>query len=148
VARWQGREIDAFSRPGDAEARAFARTLGAVWPGGSDQAPPQPLDAAIVFAPVGAPVPAALRMVEKGGRVVCAGIHMSDIPRLSYRILWGERAVLSVANLTRRDGKEFLRIAPQVPVRTAVATVPLVDANRALKQLREGKVRGAMVLVP
>jgi propanol-preferring alcohol dehydrogenase len=148
VARWQGREVYAFSRPGDLPAQAFARSLGAVWAGGSDQAPPQPLEAAIIFAPVGALVPAALRAVEKGGRVVCAGIHMSDIPSFPYEILWGERAVLSVANLTRRDGEEFLRIAPQVPVRTEVEVLPLARANEALRRLREGELQGAAVLVP
>jgi alcohol dehydrogenase, propanol-preferring len=148
VARWQGREIYAFSRPGDAAAQAFARDLGAAWAGGSDQPPPEPLDAAIIFAPVGALVPAALRAVERGGRVVCAGIHMSDIPAFPYEILWGERAVLSVANLTRRDGEEFLRIAPQVPVRTETETLPLERANEALAKVRGGKVRGAVVLVP
>jgi propanol-preferring alcohol dehydrogenase len=148
VARWQGREVYAFSRPGDTSAQSFARSLGAVWAGGSDEATPQPLDAAIIFAPVGALVPAALRAVEKGGRVVCAGIHMSDIPSFPYEILWGERAVLSVANLTRRDGEEFLRIAPQVPVRTEIETLPLSAANDALKRLREGRLQGAAVLVP
>jgi propanol-preferring alcohol dehydrogenase len=148
VARWQGREVYAFSRPGDTSAQSFARSLGALWAGGSDEATPQPLDAAIIFAPVGALVPAALRAVEKGGRVVCAGIHMSDIPSFPYEILWGERAVLSVANLTRRDGEEFLRIAPQVPVRTEIETLPLSAANDALKRLREGRLQGAAVLVP
>jgi propanol-preferring alcohol dehydrogenase len=148
VARWQGREIYAFSRPGDLPAQAFARSLGAAWAGGSDQVPPQPLDAAIIFAPVGALVPAALRAVEKGGRVVCAGIHMSDIPGFPYEILWGERAVLSVANLTRRDGEEFLRIAPQVPVRSEIEIMPLAAANEALRRLRAGELQGAAVLVP
>jgi propanol-preferring alcohol dehydrogenase len=148
VARWQGREIYAFSRPGDLPAQAFARSLGAAWAGGSDQVPPQPLDAAIIFAPVGALVPAALRAVEKGGRVVCAGIHMSDIPGFPYEILWGERAVLSVANLTRRDGEEFLRIAPQVPVRSEIEIMPLAAANEALRRLRAGDLQGAAVLVP
>jgi propanol-preferring alcohol dehydrogenase len=148
VARWQGREVFAFSRPGDMQAQAFARELGATWSGGSDQAPPELLDAAIIFAPVGALVPCALRMVERGGRVVCAGIHMSEIPAFPYDILWGERAVLSVANLTRRDGEEFLRLAPQVPVRTQTHALPLARANDALAMLRAGEMTGAAVLVP
>jgi propanol-preferring alcohol dehydrogenase len=148
VARWQGREIFAFSRPGDTQAQAFARELGAAWVGGSDHAPPELLDAAIIFAPVGALVPAALRAVDKGGRVVCAGIHMSDVPSFPYEILWGERAVLSVANLTRRDGEEFLRLAPRVPVRTRTETMPLGSANEALTRLRQGEMKGAAVLVP
>jgi alcohol dehydrogenase, propanol-preferring len=148
VARHQGREVYAFTRPGDAPAQAFARTLGAAWAGDSSQSPPQPLDAAILFAPVGALVPAALRAVDKGGRVVCAGIHMSDIPAFPYSILWGERQVLSVANLTRRDGEEFLALAPWVPVRTEVETLPLAQANEALRRLREGRLQGAAVLIP
>jgi propanol-preferring alcohol dehydrogenase len=148
VARHQGREVYAFTRPGDAPAQAFARTLGAAWAGDSSQSPPQPLDAAILFAPVGALVPAALRAVDKGGRVVCAGIHMSDIPAFPYSILWGERQVLSVANLTRRDGEEFLALAPWVPVRTEVETLPLARANEALSRLREGRLQGAAVLIP
>jgi propanol-preferring alcohol dehydrogenase len=148
VARHQGREVYAFTRPGDAPAQAFARTLGAAWAGDSSQSPPQPLDAAILFAPVGALVPAALRAVDKGGRVVCAGIHMSDIPAFPYSILWGERQVLSVANLTRRDGEEFLALAPWVPVRTEVETLPLAQANEALSRLREGRLQGAAVLIP
>lgn len=148
VARWQGREIFAFTRPGDIDAQAFARSLGAAWAGDSTQAPPEPLDAAILFAPVGALVPAALRAVAPGGTVVCAGIHMSDIPAFPYEILWGERTIRSVANLTRRDGEAFLAIAPQVPVRTAVEIFPLDRANEALACLREGRVTGAAVLVP
>ena len=148
VARFQGREVYAFTRPGDRNAQAFARELGAVWAGESGTAPPETLDAAIIFAPVGALVPAALRVVDKGGRVVCAGIHMSDIPSFPYEILWGERSVLSVANLTRRDGEEFLALAPKVPVRTEVETLPLEQANEALARLREGRVRGAAVLLP
>ena len=148
VARFQGREVYAFTRPGDRNAQAFARELGAVWAGESGTAPPETLDAAIIFAPVGALVPAAPRVVDKGGRVVCAGIHMSDIPSFPYEILWGERSVLSVANLTRRDGEEFLALAPKVPVRTEVETLPLEQANEALARLREGRVRGAAVLLP
>jgi propanol-preferring alcohol dehydrogenase len=148
VARHHGQEVYAFTRPGDAPAQAFARTLGAAWAGDSSQSPPQPLDAAILFAPVGALVPAALRAVDKGGRVVCAGIHMSDIPAFPYSILWGERQVLSVANLTRRDGEEFLALAPWVPVRTEVETLPLAQANEALSRLREGRLQGAAVLIP
>jgi alcohol dehydrogenase, propanol-preferring len=148
VARWQGRELFAFTRPGDADAQAFARSMGAAWAGDSSQAPPEPLDAAILFAPVGALVPAALRAVAPGGTVVCAGIHMSDIPAFPYEILWGERTIRSVANLTRRDGEEFLAIAPQVPVRTEVETFPLEQANEALARLREGRITGAAVVVP
>jgi propanol-preferring alcohol dehydrogenase len=148
VARFQGREIYAFTRSGDGEAQAFALELGALWAGSSDERPPVALDAAILFAPVGSLVPTALRAVDKGGRVVCAGIHMSDIPSFPYEILWSERSVRSVANLTRRDGEEFLALAPKVPVRTAVEVLPLVQANDALARLREGKLRGAAVLVP
>jgi propanol-preferring alcohol dehydrogenase len=148
VARHAGQEVFAFGRPGDAEALRFARELGATWAGGSDERPPRDLDAAILFAPVGALVPAALRAVARGGTVVCAGIHMSDIPSFPYSILWGERAVVSVANLTRRDGDEFLALAPQVPVRTEVETFPLDRANEALDRLRSGRIRGAAVLVP
>jgi propanol-preferring alcohol dehydrogenase len=129
---WQGREVFAFTRPGDTAAQDFARRLGAKWAGDSGTAVPAPLDAAILFAPVGALVPAALRATVKGGTVVCAGIHMSDIPTFPYEILWGERRIVSVANLTRRDGDEFLRIAPEVPVRTEVETFPLERANEAL----------------
>jgi propanol-preferring alcohol dehydrogenase len=147
VARFQGRELFAFTRPGDAEARKFALALGASWAGDSTAIPPEPLDAAILFAPVGALVPAALRAVAKGGTVVCAGIHMSDIPAFPYGILWGERRIVSVANLTRRDGTEFLELAPRVPVRTTVQTFPLEQANDALARLREGRINGAAVLV-
>jgi propanol-preferring alcohol dehydrogenase len=147
VARHQGREVYAFTRPGDAGGQQFARDLGAVWAGGSDAMPPEELDAAILFAPVGALVPAALRVVAKGGTVVCAGIHMSNIPSFPYRLLWGERVVRSVANLTRRDGEEFLALAPRVPVRTQVQALPLAEANEALGRLRRGEVRGAAVLV-
>jgi propanol-preferring alcohol dehydrogenase len=148
VARWEGREIYAFTRPGDAAAQRFALGLGAVWAGPSDAPAPEPLDAAILFAPVGALVPAALRAVDRGGVVVCAGIHMSEIPAFPYDILWHERSVRSVANLTRRDGEEFLSLAPRVPVRTAVETLPLDRANEAMARLRAGKVEGALVLVP
>ena len=146
VARWQGREVYAFTSPGDTEAQAFARELGAAWAGGSDQLPPQTLDAAIIFAPVGALVPAALRAVERGGTVVCAGIHMSPIPGFSYDILWGERTVRSVANLTRRDGEEFLELAPKVPVKTRTLPYRLEQANQALEDLRAGRLQGAAVL--
>ncbi len=148
VAAWQGRRVFAFTKEGDAAGQAFARELGAVWAGGSAEPPPRPLDAAIIFAPVGALVPAALRAVRPGGTVVCAGIHMSDIPSFPYAALWGERVVRSVANLTRRDGEEFLALAPRVPVRTEVEPYPLERANEALAALREGRVRGAAVLVP
>ena len=147
VARHQGRRVFAFTREGDAEAQAFARELGAVWAGASGEAPPQALDAAIIFAPVGELVPVALRAVAKGGVVVCAGIHMSDIPSFPYRILWEERSIRSVANLTRRDGEEFLELAPKIPVRTEVQTFPLDQANDALERLRSGRVRGAAVLL-
>jgi propanol-preferring alcohol dehydrogenase len=146
VARWQGREVYAFTSPGDTEAQAFARELGAAWAGGSDQLPPQTLDAAIIFAPVGALVPAALRAVERGGTVVCAGIHMSPIPSFPYDILWGERVVRSVANLTRADGEEFLRLAPKVPVKTRTLPYRLEQANQALEDLRAGRLQGAAVL--
>jgi propanol-preferring alcohol dehydrogenase len=148
VARHQGREVFAFTRPGDQAAQRFARSLGAAWAGASDEAAPAPLDAAIIFAPVGALVPAALGAVRKGGTVVCAGIHMSDIPAFPYEILWGERSVRSVANLTRRDAEEFLDLAPRVPVRTSTETLPLASANEALDRLRRGAVTGAVVLVP
>jgi propanol-preferring alcohol dehydrogenase len=147
VARYEGREIYGFSRPGDAAAQDFARTLGAVWAGGSDEAPPEELDAAIIFAPVGALVPAALRATARGGMVVCAGIHMSDIPAFPYEILWGERTVRSVANLTRKDGEEFLALAPKAGVRTHTRAMPLENANEALADLREGRIEGAAVLV-
>jgi propanol-preferring alcohol dehydrogenase len=146
VALHQGRRVFAFTRPGDTAAQRFALELGAAWAGDSDTLPPEPLDAAILFAPVGALVPAALAAVDKGGTVVCGGIHMSDIPSFPYALLWGERCVRSVANLTRRDGLEFLSLAPQVPVRTEVQPFPLEDANEALAALREGRVRGAAVL--
>src|SRR3990172_5192848 len=148
VARFQGRQIFAFTRPGDDAGKQFARELGAAWTGDSDTLPPEPLDAAIIFAPVGSLVPQALRAVAKGGTVVCAGIHMSDIPSFPYAILWGERSIKSVANLTRHDGEEFLRIAPQVPVKTAVEIFDLTQANEALQRLREGHITGAAVLVP
>jgi len=146
VARFEGREVLAFTRPGDAEAQAFARKLGAIWAGGSDEMPPEPLDAAILFAPVGALVPAALRAVDKGGTVVCAGIHMSDIPGFPYRALWEERTIRSVANLTREDARSFLEIAPRVPVRAEAVPYELEQANEALCQLREGRLTGAAVL--
>jgi alcohol dehydrogenase, propanol-preferring len=148
LARHEGRQVFAFTRPGDAAAQDFARALGAAWAGGSDETPPEPLDAALIFAPVGALVPAALRAVDRGGVVVCAGIHMSDIPAFPYALLWEERVVRSVANLTRRDGEEFLALAPRVPVRTQVEAVPLEQANEALRRLRAGEVTGALVLVP
>lgn len=148
VARFQGREVFAFTRPGDDAAQKFAQDCGATWAGSSDDPPPELLDAAILFAPVGALVPQSLRCLDKGGVVVCGGIHMSDIPRFPYELLWGERVIRSVANLTRRDGEEFLRLAPQVPVRTEVQTFALSDANEALSALREGGLRGAAVLVP
>lgn len=148
VARWQGRAVFAFTRPGDATSGAFARSLGAAWAGGSDEAPPEPLDAAILFAPVGSLVPVALRAVRKGGRVVCAGIHMSDIPAFPYSLLWEERQIMSVANLTRQDGIEFLWAVPQVGIVTTTTTYPLHEANRALDDLRAGRFEGAAVLVP
>lgn len=148
LARHQGRRVFAFTRPGDRAAQEFARALGAEWAGGADERAPEPLDAALLFAPAGELVPAALRAVAKGGVVVCAGIHMSDIPRFPYNLLWGERMVRSVANLTRRDGEEFLALAPSVPVRTEVEPFPLERANDALAALRAGRIRGAAVLVP
>lgn len=147
VARAQGRRVFAFTRPGDSAAQSFARNLGAVWAGGSDEMPPEPLDAAIIFAPVGALVPAALAAVRKGGRVVCAGIHMSDIPSFPYSLLWEERSIVSVANLTRSDGVEFMRIAEQVDLRPAVQLFRLEEANEALRRLKEGELQGAAVLV-
>mgnify|MGYP001410586363 CR=1 FL=1 len=147
VAKWEGREVYAFTRPGDTAAEAFARGLGAVWAGPSDAPAPEPLDAAIIFAPVGPLVPAALRAVMPGGIVVCAGIHMSDIPSFPYEILWRERQIRSVANLTRKDGEEFLELAPRVPVETTIEPYRLEDANRALDNLRAGHVQGAAVLV-
>ncbi|HVP75937.1 MAG TPA: zinc-dependent alcohol dehydrogenase family protein [Gaiellaceae bacterium] len=148
VARAQGRRLFGFVRAGDEAARAFALELGCEWAGASDGLPPEELDAAIVFAPAGELVPAALRAVAKGGVVVCAGIHMSDIPSFPYELLWGERVVRSVANLTRRDGEEFLALAPQVPVHTEVEVFPLEQANEALGRLRRGEIRGAAVLQP
>jgi alcohol dehydrogenase, propanol-preferring len=148
VAQWQGRSVYAFTRPGDAEAQTFARSLGCIWAGGSDELPPQVLDAAIIFAPVGALVPAALSGVRKGGRVVLGGIHMSDIPAMPYRLLWGERSVHSVANLTRRDALDFLALAAHTPIRTHIETFPLSQANAALQRLREGGLTGAAVLIP
>jgi alcohol dehydrogenase, propanol-preferring len=147
VAAHEGRRIFAFTSPKDEEAQEFARGLGAEWAGSSEESPPEELDAAIIFAPVGALVPAALRAVARGGTVVCAGIHMSDIPSFPYEILWGERSVRSVANLTRQDGLDFLALAPEVPVRTEVVPFPLEEANEALEALRGGRVRGAAVLV-
>ena len=147
IARHDGREVYAFTKPGDLAGQAFARGLGALWAGGSDEMPPVELDAAILFAPVGALVPAALGAVRKGGVVVCAGIHMSDLPSFPYELLWGERVVRSVANLTRRDGVELFDVAPRVPVTTSVETFPLERANEALAALREGRVEGAAVLV-
>jgi propanol-preferring alcohol dehydrogenase len=148
VARHQGRRIFAFTRPGDAAGQAFARELGAEWAGDSGARPPEELDAAIIFAPVGALVVHALRATAKGGTVVCAGIHMSDIPAFPYEVLWGERVVRSVANLTRRDGEAFLALAPKVPVKTSVEVLKLGAANEALARLREGRITGAAVLVP
>jgi propanol-preferring alcohol dehydrogenase len=148
LARHAGQRVFAFTRAGDGDAQAFARSLGAEWAGASDQPGPEPLDAAILFAPVGALVPAALRAVAPGGTVVCAGIHMSDVPSFPYALLWGERTVRSIANLTRRDGDEFLALAPRIPVRTTVSTYPLARANEALADLREGRLRGAAVLLP
>ena len=148
VARHQGREVFAFTSPGDVTAQDFARRLGASWAGGSDETPPQTLNAAIIFAPVGPLVPAALRVLERGGTVVCGGIHMSDIPSFPYHDLWQERTICSVANLTRRDGEEFLALAPHVPVRTETQTFPLAQANEALDALRSGALTGAAVLVP
>ncbi len=146
VALHRGWKVYAFTRRGDEESQAFAKQLGAVWAGASDEQPPDELDAAIIFAPVGSIVPAALRAVCKGGRVICAGIHMSDIPSFPYDILWGERILRSVANLTRRDGREFLKVAPEIPVHTEVTAFPLEQANEALQTLREGRVQGAVVL--
>ena len=148
VARHEGRDVFAFTRPGDADAQEFARSLGAHWAGGSDERPPMELEAAIIFAPIGPLVPAALRVLKRGGKVVCAGIHMSDIPGFPYRNLWHERSICSVANLTRRDAEEFLELAPRSPIRTETPTFPLEQANTALDALRSGKLRGAAVLVP
>jgi len=148
VARWQGRSVFAFTSPGDTKTQAFARALGAAWAGGSDEMPPEPLDAAILYAPVGALVPAALKAVTKGGRVVCAGIHMSDIPSFPYDILWEERELVSVANLTRQDGLDFLALAPKAGIRTRITRYPLAEANRALADLKAGAFDGAAVLIP
>jgi alcohol dehydrogenase, propanol-preferring len=147
VALWQGREVYAFTRPGDVESQAFAQKMGACWTGASGDLPDKPLDAAIIFAPVGELVPAALKAVRKGGRVVCAGIHMSDIPAFPYAILWGERSVASVANLTRRDGKEFLSLVPEVRITTSPQLYPPEQANQAIADLRGGNVHGAAVLI-
>jgi propanol-preferring alcohol dehydrogenase len=147
VARFEGREVFAFTRPGDSETQQFARRLGANWTGGSDESPPKKMDAAIIFAPVGSLMPLALRHLEKGGVVVSAGIHMSDIPTFPYHDLWGERALCSVANLTRRDGEEFLEIAPRIPIKTQTETFHLEQANEALTRLRTGQLDGAAVLV-
>jgi propanol-preferring alcohol dehydrogenase len=146
VARWQGRNVYAFTSPGDVKGQAFARSLGACWAAGSNEAPPTMLDCAIIYAPVGALVPAALKAVRKGGRVVCAGIHMSDIPSFPYEILWHEHSLRSVANLTRGDGEEFIALAPQVPVQTEIQVYPLAEANNALDDMRHGRVRGTAVL--
>jgi len=148
IARWHGQEIHAFTRPGDTSAQQFAMQLGASWAGDSDQAPPVQLDAAIIFASVGALVPLALRALRKGGTLVCGGIHMSDVPALPYALLWGERTIRSVANLTRRDGVEFLALAGRIPVRTHVETFALANANEALARLRSGALTGAAVLLP
>jgi len=146
LARWQDKRIYAFTRPGDEPGRQFALSLGCVWAGGSDERPPQELDAAIIFAPVGALVPAALKAIRKGGRVVCAGIHMSDIPAFPYRDLWQERAIVSVANLTRDDGRAFMELAAAAPIQTRTVTYPLREANHALAALRAGQIDGAAVL--
>jgi propanol-preferring alcohol dehydrogenase len=148
VAKWQGRRVFAFTRDGDERGQAFARALGCAWAGGSNEAPPEQLDAAIIFAPVGALVPQALAQVRKGGRVVCAGIHMSDIPSFPYELLWGERSLLSVANLTRTDGHEFMEVAAQAPIRTRTTAFALAKANEALAALRSGAIEGAAVLIP
>lgn len=147
IALHEGREVFAFTRPGDERKQAFARQLGAIWAGGSDQAAPEELDAAILLAPVGNLVPAALRAIRRGGTVVCAGIHMSPIPSFSYDLLWGERTICSVANLTRQDGLEFFQLAPEVPVQTTITTFPLEEANDALERLRDGSLEGAAVLI-
>ncbi len=147
VARWQGREVFAFTKPGDANGQCFARKLGASWAGGSNETPPQKIDASIIFAPVGTLIPQALKYTAKGGTVICAGIHMSTIPAFAYYLLWGERSVFSIANLTRRDGEEFFSIVPRARVKTEVEIFPLEAANEAIQRVREGKVRGAVVLV-
>jgi propanol-preferring alcohol dehydrogenase len=148
IALYEGREVFGFTRPGDGEGQQFARDLGAVWAGGSDQIPPEKLDAAIIFAPVGELIPRALRVVKRGGAVVCGGIHMTDVPSFPYRDLWQERTICSVANLTRRDGEEFLELAAKIPIRTETQTFPLGQANEALAALRSGELRGAAVLIP
>ncbi len=148
IAAWQAQRVYAFTRRGDEAAQAFAKSLGAVWAGGSEEMPPETLDAAIIFAPVGDLVPLALKAVKKGGRVVCGGIHMSDIPSFPYRLLWEERCIISVANLTRADAREFLAVAPQAGVRSAVVRYPLAQANEALADLRAGRLQGAAVLMP
>jgi propanol-preferring alcohol dehydrogenase len=148
VAVWQGRRVFAFTKPGDARGQGFARSLGAEWAGGSDEAPPEPLDAAIIFASAGELVPAALRALDRGGVVVCAGIHMTDIPSFPYAEVWEERVIRSVANLTRRDGEEFLELAARVPIETTVTTYPLEQAERALDDLRAGRFEGSAVVVP
>ncbi|MDI6652647.1 zinc-dependent alcohol dehydrogenase family protein [Gluconobacter japonicus] len=148
VLRWQGREVYAFTSPGDTEKQAFARSLGAVWAGGSDELPPEQLDAVILFAPVGALVPAGLKAVRKGGKVVCGGIHMSPIPSFSYDTLWEEREIVSVANLTRQDGLDFLKLAPEIGIKVTNTPYALKDANQALDDLRHGRFEGAAVLIP
>ena len=148
VALWEGREVYAFTREGDQTGQGFAREMGACWAGASTERPPVELDAAIIFAPAGELVPLALRAIAKGGVVVCGGIHMSRIPGFSYELLWGERSIISVANLTRADGEEFLELAPRIPVRTEIEVFPLEHANQALEALRSGRIRGAGVLVP
>jgi propanol-preferring alcohol dehydrogenase len=148
LARFEGKRVFAFTRPGDEKAQAFARSLGAVWSGSSGDTPPEPLDAAIIFAPVGSLVPAALKAVRKGGRVVCGGIHMTDIPGFPYRLLWEEREIRSVANLTRQDAREFLALAPKVGIRTEIVRYSLAQANEALSDLREGRLTSAAVLIP
>jgi propanol-preferring alcohol dehydrogenase len=148
IAKWQGRSVFAFTRPGDAKTQDFARSLGAAWAGGSDETPPQRLDAAIIYATVGDLVPLALKAVRKGGRVVCAGIHMSNIPSFAYELLWGERQLVSVANLTRQDGLDFLKLVPQIGILTKTTRYPLAEANKALEDLRAGRFEGAAVLVP
>jgi len=148
VARYEGRQVFAFTREGDVKGQEFAKSIGAIWAGGSNQLPPEPLDAAILFAPVGQLVPQALKAVRKGGVVVCGGIHMSDIPSFPYELLWGERSVCSVANLTRRDGEEFFALAPRIPVKVNVEKFPLAQANEALASLRAGRIKGVAVLIP
>jgi len=146
VAVYQGKEVFAFTRPGDTEKQEFAKKLGAFWVGGSDETPPEILDAAIIFAPVGPLVPAALKMVDKGGAIVCAGIHMSDIPQFPYKDLWGERVIRSVANLTRQDAEELLQLTPKIPIKTEVTVYPLEQVNQALDDLRHGRFDGAAVI--